>query len=143
LVTIKDKKRKAAAKNVTAAAELKKRKGMAGPKVLSKKLKASTAVIIPAISSVGSSARASASAGEGSANGTGEGHADSVPEVDKPAFSAGARGGRRLEGVELPAPSVANSLPNVMDGDSSSEDAEATGRRTSSPPKEMKAQEMS
>jgi hypothetical protein len=37
LATIEEKKRKAAAKNVTVVAKLKKRKGMAGPKTLAKK----------------------------------------------------------------------------------------------------------
>jgi hypothetical protein len=142
LATIEEKKRKAAAKNVTAVAELKKRKGMAGPKALAKKLKTSTAVIIPIVSSAESSAHASASAREG-ADGTGEGRADSIPEVDKPALSTSAGGSRGLEGVELAEPSVANPLPNVMGGDSNSEDAKATGCRAPSPPKEMEAREMS
>jgi hypothetical protein len=45
--------------------------------------------------------------------------------------------------VELPEPSAANPLHNIMGGDSSSEDAEATGRRAPSSPKETEAQEMS
>jgi hypothetical protein len=39
LAAIEEKKRKVATKNVTAVAKLKKRKGMAGPKALAKKLK--------------------------------------------------------------------------------------------------------
>jgi ABC-type Na+ efflux pump permease subunit len=105
LAAIEEKKRKATAKNVTVVAELKKRKGMAGPKALAKNLKTSTVVAIPTISSSVSSAHASASAGEGSADGTGEDRADSVLEVDKPTFSAGAGGGRGLEGVEVLEPS--------------------------------------
>jgi type IV secretory pathway TrbL component len=111
---------------------------MAGPKALAKKLKTSTTVAIPAISSGTSSAHASTSAGEASADGTDEDCAD----MDKPTFSAGAEGGRRLEGMEVPEPSAANPLPNVMGGNSISEDAEATGCRVPSPPKETEAQEM-
>jgi hypothetical protein len=83
LATIEEKKRKAAVKNVTVVAELKKRKGMAGPKALAKKLKTSPIVAIPTISSTTSSAHASASAREGFADGTGENRADTVLEVDK------------------------------------------------------------
>jgi hypothetical protein len=97
LAAIEEKKRKVATKNVTAVVKLKKRKGMAGPKALAKKLTTSTIVAIPAISSATSSAHASASAGEGSADGTGEDRANSVLEMDKPTFSAGARGGHGLE----------------------------------------------
>jgi hypothetical protein len=94
LATIEETKRKAAAKNVTAMAESKKMKGMVGPKALAKKVKTCMVVAIPAISSAVSSAHASATAREGSADGTGEGRANSVSEVDRPTFSAGAGGGR-------------------------------------------------
>jgi endonuclease III-like uncharacterized protein len=111
LAVIKKKKRKATAKNLTAVAKLKLRKGMAGPKALAKKLKTSMAMAILAISSATSSTRASASARERSIDGTGEDSADSILEVDKPAFSAGAEGGHVLEGMGLPEPSTANPLP--------------------------------
>jgi hypothetical protein len=101
LATIEELKRKAAAKNVTTVAELKKRKGTVGPKALAKKLKTSTAVAIPAISSAASSAHAFASAREGFVDGTSEDRADSILEVDKPTLSVGAEGGHGLEGVEL------------------------------------------
>jgi hypothetical protein len=143
LAAIEENKRKTTAKNVTMVAELKKRKGMAGPKALAKKLKTSTAAAIPAISSGASSPHTSASAREESVDGIGEDRADSIPEVDKPTFFAGAEGGHELEGVEIPEPSVANLLPNVMGRDSSFEDAEATGGRATSPPKETEAQETS
>jgi hypothetical protein len=80
---------------------------------------------------------------EGSTDGIGEGRADSIPEVDKPTFSASAGGNRWLEGVELPEPSATNPLPNVMGDDSISEDARAMDRRAPSPPKETDAQETS
>jgi hypothetical protein len=70
LATIEEKKRKATAKNATAATESKKRKGMAGPKVLAKRVKTSAAIAAPTISAT-SSAQASASV---------EGGLQTVPE---------------------------------------------------------------
>jgi hypothetical protein len=61
LATIEEKKRKVATKNATVAAESKKRKGMAGSKVLAKRMKTSAAITTPTVSAV-SSAQASASA---------------------------------------------------------------------------------
>jgi hypothetical protein len=60
LATIEEKKMKATAKNATTAVESKKRKGMAGPKVLAKRMKTSAAVATPTVSAV-SSAQASTS----------------------------------------------------------------------------------
>lgn len=139
LATIEEKKRRAAAKNVTVAAESKKRKNLVGPKAVAKKLKSTAIVAAPVLSSTASSAHASGSVDEGSIEGTSRDRADSTAAEEVPAALAAGGGG----GLEVPKPSVADPFPNVMGGDSSFEGSEAADRGLHSPAKEAEVLETS
>jgi hypothetical protein len=121
LATIEEKK-KAAAKNATAAAESKKRKGIGASKVVAKKQKTSTVVVAFAMSiafSASRSVRVSANAEEFSTENTSGGPIDIAAEAEK-ADATEDIGGQRAEDMDRSKPSIANPMPSVLGGDSSS-----------------------
>jgi hypothetical protein len=97
--------KKAAAKNATAAAQSKKRKGIRASKVVPKKQKISTASPTSTASSISGSARASTDAVEVSAENSGWGLTEDVMEVEK-IDALEDIGGQRVEGVDRPEPSA-------------------------------------
>jgi hypothetical protein len=119
-------KKKAATKNVTAAAESKKRRGQVGPKVVSKKQKTAATSAAPVPSPATSSTDASASAEEDT---VGE-HGASATEEAPGAFVAGGEGA-----PEVPVTSVVDPFPSVLGGDSSPDTSEASQRGDQSPAK--------
>jgi hypothetical protein len=123
LATIEEKKRKAATKNVTAAAETKKRKGVGASQVAAKKQKTSVtaeASAASATSSTSRSVKASANAKEDSAKNSGR--CSMSTGAKKFVASKDGGCGQGAVGEDHPEPSAANPLPGVLGGDSSSSD---------------------
>lgn len=120
LATIEEKKKKATAKNVTAAAESKKRKGIGGPKVIAKKPKVAVAVATSASSSASGSAQVFADAEEVSAEHSGGGPTLVETEVERVAAPSDAGGSQEAEDVSRSEPSMIDPMLALLGGDSSS-----------------------
>jgi hypothetical protein len=143
LVTIKEKKKKAVAKDATAVVESKKRKGISGPKVPTKKQRVPTAAATSATSFVSGSARVFADAEETSVENSGGGPTLTGTVAEKPTTPRDAGGSRGAEDVSHLEPSVADPMPAMLGGDSSSSsDTEDAGHEGALPSMDAEARVM-
>jgi hypothetical protein len=143
--SLEDKAKKAATKNVTAAAEVKKRNGSGASKVVSKRQKtiaASTAA------SADASAAASTDDGEEVAKNVGGGTGSMAAGMggERSAASLDLGGNDFIDtalqgmgGGPTAEPSIVAPIPGVLDDDSSSSEGEDTGSGDASPPREKEA----
>jgi hypothetical protein len=133
-MAIEEKKKKATAKNATAAVEAKKRKGCGASRAVSKKLKVSTVAETSAASATPSASEASASAEDVSDGSGGRAPTPPAAETEKLAMPEDIRGGQGVEAADQPEPSAANPMPGVVSGDSSNSEGVEDAERGGVPP---------
>jgi hypothetical protein len=137
LTMIEENKKKAVAKNATAVAKAKKRKGARASRAIAKKLKVSTVVetsVASTAPSTSDSAWVSASAENVSSGSSGRALTPLVVETKKLAALEDIGGGQGAEVVDQPEPSAANPMPCVLGGDSSSSEGVEDAGRGGVPP---------
>jgi hypothetical protein len=125
LASIEVKSKRVAAKNVTAAAKSKKRKGTGISKAAGKRQKIlASGPAASAVASATSSAGASADADEDTAKNTGGGSTLAGVEVEK-SIALEYFSGAQTGSMDRPKPSAANPMPSVLGDDSSGSEGTA------------------